>query len=54
LAACSGPPQTWWGIPAESAGVFGVPAGFVAILLGSLFWPDRREPAAVAKLRAPA
>ncbi|WP_409983385.1 VC_2705 family sodium/solute symporter [Roseateles sp.] len=54
LLGLGGPPQTWWGIPAESAGVFGVPAGFVAILLGSLLWPDRREPAAVAKLRAPA
>ncbi len=35
----------WWGVHPMSAGIFGVPAGFVAIALASLasaFWPVRQ------------
>jgi cation/acetate symporter len=31
------------GIQPISAGILGVPVGFLAIFLGSLFWPDRPE-----------
>ena len=33
----------WWGIQPISAGVWGVPAGFVVIWLGSLIWPDTQD-----------
>lgn len=35
----------WWGVQPVSAGVFGVPAGFVAIALGVLFSTLRPAPA---------
>jgi cation/acetate symporter len=34
-----GPAQLWWGIAPVSAGLFGVPAGFVTIVLVSLLTP---------------
>jgi cation/acetate symporter len=36
------PGGLWWGIQPVSAGVFGVPAGFAAIVLVSL-WDGRRQ-----------
>ena len=36
----------WFGIQPISAGVFGVPAGFLAIWVVSLLFPDRRLPQA--------
>ena len=35
----TGPPQLWWGIQPISAGLFGVPAGFAAVVLVSLLTP---------------
>ena len=35
----TGPPQLWWGIQPISAGLFGVPAGFAAVLLVSWLTP---------------
>jgi cation/acetate symporter len=36
----------WFDIQPISAGVFGVPAGFLAIWIVSLLFPDRRTPQA--------
>ena len=35
-----GPPQLWWGIQPISAGLFGVPAGFAAVVLISWLTPQ--------------
>jgi len=49
------PGQLWFGIQPISAGVFGVPAGFVAAILGSLLTapPGPAQQAFVAQLRRP-
>ena len=36
----------FFGIQPISAGILGVPVGFLAIFLGSCVWPDRPEPLA--------
>jgi len=52
----AGPPQLWWAIQPISAGLFGVPAGFAAVLLVSLLTPapalEQRQ--MLADLRSPA
>jgi cation/acetate symporter len=51
----SGIPELWWGIQPISAGLFGVPASFAAIILVSLLTPPTRGSQAVLvdRLRSP-
>lgn len=51
----SGIPELWWGIQPISAGLFGVPASFAAIVLVSLLTPPTRgaQAALVDRLRSP-
>jgi len=39
LVGLAGPVQTWWDLQPISAGIFGVPAGFIAIAVVSLLTP---------------
>ena len=52
----AGPPQLWWGIQPISAGLFGVPAGFAAVLLVSVLTPvpASAQRQMLADLRSPA
>ena len=51
-----GPAQLWWGIQPISAGLFGVPAGFAAVLLVSCMTaaPGPEQMRMLDRLRAPA
>jgi cation/acetate symporter len=51
----AGPPQLWWGIQPISAGLFGVPAGFAAVLLVSWLTPAPalKQRQMLADLRSP-
>jgi cation/acetate symporter len=51
-----GPAQLWWGIQPISAGLFGVPAGFAAVLLVSWLTPapGAEQLRLVDRLREPA
>ena len=48
--------EKWWGIGDVSAGVFGIPAGFLVILVVSLFtsMPDKTTRDLVEQIRYPA
>jgi Na+/proline symporter len=48
--------EKWWGIGDVSAGVFGIPAGFLVIVVVSLFtsMPDRTTRDLVEQIRYPA
>ncbi|CAN5311125.1 cation acetate symporter [soil metagenome] len=51
----TGPPQLWWGIQPISAGLFGVPASFLAIVLVSKLTraPELAQRQMLADLRSP-
>jgi cation/acetate symporter len=53
MAGLAGPVQLWWGIQPASAGVFGIPAGVVALVLVSLMTaaPTQRDSDFVSALR---
>lgn len=54
LAGLAGPVQLWWGIQPASAGVFGIPAGVLALVVVSLLTaaPSQRDRDFVDSLRS--